>query len=163
MGMHRVLWNFKEGVREGHQAPLGSRHVRRCFTLAQWVVFFFLIFIYLATPGLSCDMQDLVPWWGIEPWPPAGIAGSQPLDHQHIPWVQFWKTLEVGEKTLEAGGEGDDRGWDGWMASPTQGTWVWASSGSWWWTGRPGMLQSIGLQSWTRLSDWTELRSWRLW
>ena len=40
----------------------------------------------------------------------------------------------------------DDRGWDGWMASLTQWTWVWASSGRWWWTGRPGMLQSMGLQ-----------------
>ena len=52
------------------------------------------------------------------------------------------------EKTLmlKAGGEGDDRGWDGWMASPTQWTWVWVSSGSWWGTGKPGMLQSMGLQ-----------------
>ena len=47
---------------------------------------------------------------------------------------------------LGAGGEGDDRGWDGWMASPTQWTWVWVSSGSWWWTGKPGMLQSMGSQ-----------------
>ena len=41
----------------------------------------------------------------------------------------------------KAGGEGDDRGWDGWKASPTQWTWVWVNSGSWWWTGRPGVLQ----------------------
>ena len=47
---------------------------------------------------------------------------------------------------LKAGGEGDDRGWDGWMASPTQWTWIWVNSGSWWWTGRPGMLQSMGSQ-----------------
>ena len=47
---------------------------------------------------------------------------------------------------LRAGGEGDDRGWDGWMASPTQWTWVWVDSGSWWWTGRPGVLQSMRLQ-----------------
>ena len=50
--------------------------------------------------------------------------------------------------------DGDYRGWDGWMASPTRWTWVWASSGSWWWTGR---LQSMGSQSQTWLSDWTEL------
>ena len=50
--------------------------------------------------------------------------------------------------------EGDDRGWDGWMVSPTQWTWVWVNSGSWWWTGRPGMLQSIGVSKCqTRLSD----------
>ena len=47
---------------------------------------------------------------------------------------------------LKAGGNGDDRGWDGWMASLIQWTWVWASSGSWWWTGRPGVLQSMGSQ-----------------
>ena len=47
---------------------------------------------------------------------------------------------------LKAGGEGDDRGWDGWVASLTRWTWVWARSGSWWWTGKPGMLQSMGLQ-----------------
>ena len=47
---------------------------------------------------------------------------------------------------LKAGGEGNNRGWDGWMASPTKWTCVWVNSGSWWWTGRPGMVQSIGSQ-----------------
>ena len=47
---------------------------------------------------------------------------------------------------LKAGGEGDDRGWDGWMASSTWWTWVWASSRSWWWTEKPGVLQSMGSQ-----------------
>ena len=50
------------------------------------------------------------------------------------------------EERLKAGGEGDDRGRDGWMASLTQWTWVWASSRGWWWTGRPGVLQSKELQ-----------------
>ena len=45
-----------------------------------------------------------------------------------------------------AGGEGDDRGWDGWMASPTRWTWVWLISRNWWWTGRPGVLQFMGSQ-----------------
>ena len=54
------------------------------------------------------------------------------------------KTLML--ERLRAGGEGDDRGWDGWMASPTQWTWVWVDSGSWWWTGRPGVLRFIGPQ-----------------
>ena len=48
---------------------------------------------------------------------------------------------------LGSGGGGDDRGWDSWMASPTQWTWVWVNSGSWWWTGRPGVLQSMGSQT----------------
>ena len=62
---------------------------------------------------------------------------------------------------LKTGGKGDDRGWDGWMASPTQWTWVWVNSGSWWWTGRPSVLQSLGSWSQIQLSDWTEL-SWTL-
>ena len=60
---------------------------------------------------------------------------------------------------LKAGGEGDNWGWHGWMASPTPWTWVWASSGSWCWTGWPGMLQSMGLQrvgqDWATELNWT--------
>ena len=64
---------------------------------------------------------------------------------------------------LKAGGEGDDRGWDGWMAWLTWWTCVWASFGSWWWTGKPGVLQSMGAaKSRTQLSVWTEL-SWISW
>ena len=47
---------------------------------------------------------------------------------------------------LKAEGEGDDRGWDGWMALPPQWTWVWVDSRSWWWRGRPAVLRSVGLQ-----------------
>ena len=68
------------------------------------------------------------------------------LTHWKRPWC--WERLK-------AGGEGDDRGWDGWMASSTWWTWVWVNSGSWWWTGRPGVLQFMGLQRVGR--DWTEL------
>ena len=68
------------------------------------------------------------------------------------------KTLMLGG--LGAGGEGDDRRWDGWMASPTLWTWVWVNSGSWWWTGRPGVLQSMGTQrvrhDWATELYWTE-------
>ena len=59
------------------------------------------------------------------------------LTHLKRPWC--WERLR-------AGGEGDDRGWDGWMASPTRWTWVWVDSGRWWWTGRPGVLQFMGSQ-----------------
>ena len=64
----------------------------------------------------------------------------------HLMWWadSFEKTLML--ERLRAGGEGDDRGWDGWIASPTQWSWVWVDSGSWWWTGRPGMLWFMGLQ-----------------
>ena len=61
---------------------------------------------------------------------------------------------------LRAGGEGDDRGWDGWMASLTQKTWVWVDSGSWWWTGRPGVLWFMGSQ---RVGhDWVTELNWPL-
>ena len=69
------------------------------------------------------------------------------LTHWERPWC--WDRLT-------AGGDGDDRGWDGWMASPTQWTWVWVSSGSWWWTGRPGVLQSMGHKE----LDTTERLNW---
>ena len=70
------------------------------------------------------------------------------LTHWKRPWC--WGGLG-------AGGEMDNRGWDGWMASPTRWTWVWVNSGSLWWTWRPGMLRFMGSQSRTQLSDWTEL------
>ena len=73
------------------------------------------------------------------------------LTHWKRPWC--WERLK-------AGGEGDDRGWDGWMASPTRWTWVWASSGSWWWTEKPRMLQSMGSQrvghDWATELNWTD-------
>ena len=63
---------------------------------------------------------------------------------------------------LKAGREGDDQRWDGWIASPTWWTWVWASCRSWWWTGKPGVLQSTGSQrvgqDWVTEWNWTELR-----
>ena len=60
-------------------------------------------------------------------------TGCEDLTHWKRPW-------------LKAGGEGDNRGWSGWMASPTRWTWVRASFGSWWWTGKPGGLQSMDSQ-----------------
>ena len=73
-------------------------------------------------------------------------TSCEELTHWKRPWC--WVRLKVGE--------GDDRGWDGWIASPTQWTWVWASSRSWWWAWKPGMLQSMGLQ----VLDMTERLNW---
>ena len=79
------------------------------------------------------------------------------LTHLKRPWC--WERLRTG-------GKGDDRGWDDWMASLTQWTWVWVDSGSWWWTGRPGMLQFMGSQrvrhDWATELNWTEniYREW---
>ena len=73
------------------------------------------------------------------------------LTHWKRPWC--WERLR-------AGGEGDDRVWDGWMASPTQWTWVWVNSGSWSCTRRPDVLQSMGSQRIRR--DWAAELNWKL-
>ena len=70
-------------------------------------------------------------------------------------WL-IWKDPDAG-KDWRQEEKGKTRGWDGWMASPTQWTWVWINSGGWWWTGKPCVLQSMESQSWAQLSDWTEL------
>ena len=75
-----------------------------------------------------------------------------------------WKRPWCWER-LRAGGEEDNRGWDGWMASLTQWTWVWVNSGSWWWTGKPGVLQSVGSQrvgyDWATELNWLNDGFWR--
>ena len=76
----------------------------------------------------------------------------------HLMWRtdSFEKTQMLGK--IEGGRKRDDRGWDGGMASPTQCTWVWVNCWSWWWTGRPGMLQSMGKQ---RVGhDWATELNW---
>ena len=68
------------------------------------------------------------------------------------------KTLML--EKIEVGGKGDNRGWNGWMTSPIWGTWVWVGFRSWWWTGKPGVLQPMGLQ---RVGcDWVTELSWTL-
>ena len=86
------------------------------------------------------------------------------LTHLQRPWC--WERLR-------AGGQRDDRGTDSWMASLTQWTWVWVNSGSWWWTGRPGILRFIGSQrvrdDWVTGLNWIEpgsglgSRYWDVW
>ena len=79
------------------------------------------------------------------------------LTHLKRPWC--WERLKIG-------GEGDDRGWDGWMASPTPWTWVWVGSGNWLWTGKPGVLWFMGSQrvrhDWATELNWSEyLEKWK--
>ena len=80
--------------------------------------------------------------------------------------LTLWKRHWCWER-LKAGVEGDGRGWDGWMASPTQWIWVWVNSGSWWWTGRPGVLQCMGSHGvrhdWVTELNWTDSISTVLW
>ena len=72
--------------------------------------------------------------------------------------LTHWKRLWCWEG-LWARGEGDDRGWDGWMVTPTRWMWVWVNSGSWWWTGRPGVLRCMGSQRVEH--DWATELNWR--
>ena len=86
-------------------------------------------------------------------WNSSTLATScEELTHLKRPWC--WEGL---------GAEGDDRGWDGWMASLTQWTWVWVDSGNWWWTGKPGVLRFMGSQrvghNWASELNWTCLYS----
>ena len=95
---------------------------------------------------------------GNQPWIFTGRTDAEP--EAPIFWPPDAKSWLIGKdsdagRDLGAGGEGEDRGWDGWMASLTWWTWVWASSRSWWWTGKPGVLQSMGLQR-----DMTEWLNW---
>ena len=81
------------------------------------------------------------------------------------PHVKSWLTGKDsdGGRDWGTGGEGDDRGWDGWMASLTRWRWVWVNSGSWWWTGRPGVLRFMGSQrvrhDWATELNWTRVSS----
>ena len=108
---------------------------------------------------LDCREIQPVHFKGDQPWDFFGrndVKAETP-----VLWPPHAKSWLIG-KDSDAG---RDRGqeekgkteWDGWMPSPTRWTWVWVNSGSRWWTGRPGVLQFMGLQSRTRLSDWTEL------
>ena len=80
--------------------------------------------MFIGRTDVKLKLQYFGHWW-------------EDLTHWKRPWC--WERLR-------AGGEEDDRGWGGWMASLAQWRWVWVNSGSWWWTGRPGMLQFMGSQ-----------------
>ena len=99
-------------------------------------------------------LKEISPEYSLE-----GLMLKVKLPNTSVTWweeLTHWKRPWCWER-LKAGGKGDDRGWDGWMASLTQRIWVWVDSGSWWWTGRPGVLQFMGSQ---RVGhDWaTELK-----
>ena len=114
----------------------------------------------LRVPGLQGDPTS--PFYGrsvlgvhwkdwCQSWNSNTLATScEELTHWKRPWC--WEELGAGE--------GDNGGWDGWMASQIPWTWVWVNSGSWWWTGRPGVLRFMGSQriwhDWATELNWTE-------
>ena len=100
--------------------------------------------IHAHTDNLSCITGD-APWTLIEGRLEMHMATwCKELTHRERPWC--WERLKAGR-------EWGDRGWDGWMASPIQWTWVWADSGRWWRKGKPGVLQSMRSQR--VLTNWT--------
>ena len=112
------------------------------------------------TQGFACALQSLFPQACVSSGGSmVGLmatsskrAYAKPRFHWKRPWC--WERLKMG-------GEGDDRGSDGWMAPLTRWMWVCVSSGSWWWTGKPGVLQSMGLQrvrhDWVTELNWSHL------
>ena len=99
----------------------------------------------LESPVDSKDIKPIKPK-GNQPWIFTGRTDAEGWSSNNLATfceeVTHWKRSWCWE-TLKAGGEGDTRGWDGWMASLNQRIWVWANSGKWWWTGKPGMLQPM--------------------
>ena len=129
--------------------------LRRIDAFELWCWWRLLRFLWTARRSNHCILKEISPGCSLE-----GLMLKlklqyfgylmQRADSLKRPWC--WERLR-------AGGEGDGRGWDGWMASLTQWTWVWVDSGSWWWTGRSGVLRFMGSQrvghDWaTELTDW---------
>ena len=144
-----------------------SRHVwmrelnhKESWTLKNWCFWTVVLEKTLESP-LDCKEIQPVHPKGDQSWVFMGrtdVEVETPI--LWPPDVKNWLTKPWCWERLKARGEGDDRGWDGWMASPTQWRWVWVNSGHWWWTGRPGMLQAMGLQR-VRRDSATEL-NWNL-
>ena len=103
---------------------------------------------------LEKALESLLDCKEVQPFHPKGdqswmfIGRTDVEAETPILWPPDAKSWLIGRlwwwEVLGAGGEGDGRGWDVWMPSSTQWTWIWINSGSWWWTGRPGVLQSMG-------------------
>ena len=134
-----------------------------------------------------CRYLPLLNWGaGEDSWESLGLQGdpTSPSQRRSVlavhwkDWCWSWNsnTLATSREELThwkrpwcwegwgPGGEGDHRGWDGWMASVTRRAWVWVNSRSWWWAGRPGMLRFMGSQrvghDWATELNWTELNKY---
>ena len=109
---------------------------------------------------LDCKEIQPVHPKGNQPWDFFGRNDAEA--ETPVLWPPHAKSWLCCWEGLGAGGKGDDRGWDGWMASPTRWTWVWVNSRRWWWRGRPGVLRFMGSQrvrhDWVTELNWTELR-----
>ena len=150
-----LMWRtdtFENNMSEWVKWVKSLSHVRLSGT--PWTV------AYQILPSMGFSRQE---YWNGLPFPSPGdlpdpgIEPRSPKTLYHLSPQE--KTMMLGK--LKAGGEEDNRGWDGWMASPNQWTWVWVNSGSWWWTGRPSVLHSMGSQRVRH--DWATELNWTGW
>ena len=136
--------------------PIKKAECQRIDAFGLWCWGRLLRFPWTARRTNQSILMEISPEYSLE-----GLMLKLKLQYfGHLMWRtdSFEKTLMLVR--LKAGGEGDNRGWDGWMASLAQWTWVWVNSMSWWWTGRPGVLQSMGSQrvrhNWVTELNWSE-------
>ena len=136
---------------------------------------------YFWTVVLEKTLESPLDWKEIQPVHPKGdqswvfFGRTDAKVETLVLWPPHVKSWLIGKDWCWEGlgsGEGDDQGWDAWMASRTRWTWVWVNFGSWWWTGRPGVLQFMGSQrvgyDWATELNWTEekktyfLAAWKM-
>ena len=161
--------NSRDKGPSGQSYGFSSSHIwmweldsKESWSLKNWCFWAMVLKKTLESP-LDCKEMKPVNPKGNQPWIFTGRTVAK--TETPILWPPHAKSWLIGKdwcwEGLGAGGEGDDRGWDGWMASRTWWTWVWVNSGSWWWTGRPGVLQFMGSQrvghDWATELNWAEL------
>ena len=134
-----------------------------CFWLSFQPIGYSFLMVFTDLSFLVCSLQAIS--WFL----PQFSVSAHSLYRTRVTypdWKYYYTERLWCWEGLGAGGEGDDRGWDGWMASRTRWTWVWVNSGSWWWTERPGVLRFMGSQrvghDWATELNWTELMTPKL-
>ena len=163
-----VAISFSRGSSQARDQTQVSCIAGRCFTI--WAIapenWCFWTVVLKKTRESPLDGKEIQPVnpKGNQPW--IFIRRTDAEAEMPILWPPATKKLTYLKRPwclqrLKAGGERDDRGWGGWMGSPTQWTWLWVNCGSWWWTGRPGVPQSMGSQ---RVGhDWAIELNWEYW
>ena len=134
---------------------------RKSWALKNWCFWTVVLEKTLESP-LDCNEIQPVHSKGDQSWVFFGRTGAKA--ETAVLWPPYAKSWLIGKdrcwEGLGAGGKGDNRGWDGWMASLTWWTWVWVNSERWWWTGRPGVLRFMGSHGvghdWATELNWTD-------
>ena len=138
----------------GHSFPELTSTIQKNYGASLWSPWKSPVFLMMYS-AYKLNKQGV----NIQPWHTPFPIWNQSVVPCSWEELTHWKRLWCWEG-LGTGGKGDDRGWDGWMASLTRWTWVWVNPGSWWWIGRPGVLRFMGLQrvghDWETELNWTE-------